>query len=271
MVSLIGEATRNALVRRVRLEMAKQGFTREALAEHAEVKERTLGNLLAGQSVRDSTVAKVAKALSIDLDSLLTDSTRDGTSAPRDDIQARADEAYGGYMLSAYMGYLGAYVAYRRAFNGKNELYRSVFDIDWDEAMSRLRFLELQRFRGRDNRSVSSTHGGGIHISPHTGLIQLLTTFQGALRLITLTRFQMGDNRLRGLILTQSDRDRFFEPAVSPIVLEKLDGKRRLADLERLVGPVGPDDPSFEATDLELLGIERSGIFVAPAAGPFKD
>lgn len=260
MGSLIGDAARNALVRQVRLEMAKQGLTREALAERASVKERTLGNFLGGLSVRDVTIAKVARALSIDLDTLIGASAIEDVAGSANG-HARADEAYGGYMLSAYEGYLGTYIAYRRVFAERNELYRSVYDLDWDEALSRLRFLELQRFRGRDNRAVASSHGGGIYISPHTGLIQLLTTFQGALRLVTLTRFQLGDNRLRGLILTQSDRDRFFEPAVSAIFLERLDGKRRLADLERLVGPVGPDDPSFAAAEAELGCIERSSIF----------
>jgi len=268
MVSLIGEAARSALVRRVRLEMAKQGLTREALAARAGVKERTLGNLLAGQSVRDTTVAKVARTLSIELDHLLAGAVRQVDPPAEDEASAdaRADETYGGYMLAAYEGYLGAYVAFRRAFSDKRELYRSVFEIDWDERLSRLRFLELQRFRGRDNRSVSMSHGGGVYISPHTGLIQLLTTFQGALRLVTLSRFQMGDNRLRGLILTQSDRDRFFEPAVSAIFLEKLDGKRPLADLERLVGHIGTGEPAFPNADEELRGIERSEIFVARAS-----
>ena len=255
---LIGEAARSALVRRVRLAMAKQGLTREALASRAGVKERTLGNLLAGQSVRDVTIAKVARALAIDLDDLVSEAA----NHPADRDHARADEAYGGYMLAAYEGYLGTYVAYRRVFSASGELYRSIYDIDWDEALSRLRFLELQRFRGRDNREVASSHGGGIHISPHTGLIQLLTTFQGALRLVTLTRFRLGDNRLRGLILTQSDRDKFFEPAASAIFLERLDGKRRLADLERLVGPLGPGDADYAAAEAELAAIEQSGIFI---------
>jgi transcriptional regulator with XRE-family HTH domain len=261
MGSLIGEAMREAFARRVRLEMAKQGLTREALAERADVKERTLGNLLAGQPVRDLTAAKVAKVLAIDLDQIIAKDDGAEHSASGD---ARAGESYGGYMLSAYEGYLGAYIAYRRVFAARHELYRSVYDIDWDEALSRLRFLELQRFRGRDNRTVASSHGGGIHISPHTGLLQLLTTYQGALRLVTLSRFERGDNRLRGLMLTQSDRDRFFEPAVSAIFLERLDGKRRLADLERLVGPIGPDDPAFAPAEAELSAIEHAGIFTRP-------
>ena len=264
MGSLIGDASREAFARRVRLEMAKRGLTREALAERAEVKERTLGNLLAGQSVRDLTAAKIAKVLGIDLEALLDSGD---LSSPASGGAPRADESHGGYMLSAYEGYLGTYVAYRRVFSDKRELYRSVYDIDWDEALSRLRFLELQRFRGRDNRSVASSHGGGIYISPHTGLLQLLTTYQGALRLVTLSRFQLGDNRLRGLMLTQSDRDRFFEPAVSAIFLERLDGKHRLAELERLVGAVGPDDAAYAPANAELATIERAGIFKgAPAA-----
>ncbi len=263
MSSLIGDARREALARRVRLEMAKQGLTREALAERADVKERTLGNLLAGQPVRDLTVAKVARVLAIGLDEIVTAGGGGGSS---DSDDARAGENYGGYMLSAYESYLGTYIAYRRVFAGRNELFRSVYDIDWDEALCRLRFLELQRFRAKDNRTVASSHGGGIYISPHTGLLQLLTTFQGALRLVTLMRFRMGDNRLRGLMLTQSDRDRFFEPAVSPIFLERLEGKRPLAELERLVGPLGPDDPAFVSAEAELSSIERAGIFTRPGA-----
>lgn len=256
MGSLIGDASREAFARRVRLEMAKQGLTRDALAAKAEVKERTLGNLLAGQAVRDLTVAKVARVLAIELDEVLGG----GDVVPGG--AQRASESYGGYMLSAYEGYLGTYIAYRRVFSAKRQLYRSVYDIDWDEALSRLRFLELQRFRGRDNRTVASSHGGGIYISPHTGLLQLLTTFQGALRLVTLTRFRLGDNRLRGLMLTQSDRDRFFEPAVSAILLEKLDGKQRLSELERLVGTIGPEDAAFAAAEDELAAFEQSAIFM---------
>ncbi len=260
MGALIGEAAREAFVRRVRIEMAKQGITREALAERAAVKERTLGNLLAGQPVRDITVAKVARALGIALDEIVG-ATAVASNGPATPEPARASEPYGGYMLAAYEAYLGTYVAYRRVFAGKPELYRSIYEIDWDEALSRLRFLELQRFRGRNNRTVASSLGGGIYISPHTGLIQLLTTFQGALRLVTLTKMRLGETCLRGLILTQSDRDMFFEPATSAILLDRLDRKASLAELEQMVGPIGTDDPAFANAEAELAGIERSMVF----------
>lgn len=270
MASLISDTAREAFVRRVRLEMAKTGLTREALAERAACKERTLGNLLAGQPVRDQTVAKIARVLGIDLEDLIGQPAPapvpargggSGHAAPGSD--GRAGEEYGGYLLAAYEAYLGTYVAVRRALSERNELVRSVYEIDWDDELARLRFFELQRFRGTAGRTVSSSHAGGVHISPHTGLIHLLTTFQGALRLVTLTKFRMGDDKLRGVILTQRDRDVFFQPAVSPIYLEKLAGKRRNSELEQLVGPFGPSDTGFPAAAVELAQIERSTVLFA--------
>ena len=123
----------------------------------------------------------------------------------------------------------------------------------------------MQRFRGSTGRPVASSHAGGIHISPHTGLLHLLTTYQGALRLVTLTKFRMGDDKLRGVILTQRDRDVFFQPAVSPIYLEKLAGRRKNSELEQLVGPFGPSDPTFEAVGRELAEIEASTVLFAGA------
>ena len=270
MASLMGDTAREGFVRHVRLEMMRQGLTREALAEKAGVKERTLGNLLAGHGVRDLTVAKVAGALGIDLDGLLADGRMADGRRDRHDNgmgHARADEAYGGYMLAAYEAYLGTYVAYRRALTGQRLLYRSVYEIDWDEEQNRLRFFELQKFKGADAKTVSSSHAGGIYISPRTGLIQLLTTFQGALRLVTLTRFRLGDNKLTGLILTQSDRDLYFQPAASAIYLEKLERPGTSAALERLIGSVGPSDPEFSQAAAELSRIEGTAVVMA-AGGP---
>lgn len=261
MASLMSEAQRAAFVRRVRLEMAKVGLTREALAERAACKERTLGNLLAGQAVRDATIAKIARVLGIDLEDLIEAPPEREPAAPQS--AGRAGEDYGGYLLSAYEGYIGTYIAIRRVFADSEDLYRSVYEIDWDEEQSRLRFFELQRFRGANGRPVVSTHAGGVYISPHTGMLHFLTTFQGALRLVTLTRFRRGDDKLRGAILTQRDRDDFFQPAVSAIYLEKLSGKHKNSELEKLVGAFGRTDPAFRVASEELGAIERTALFAS--------
>lgn len=263
MASLMSAVSREAFARRVRVEMAKAGVTRESLAERANVKERTLGNLLGGHAVRDQTVAKIAKALAIDLDELLAEPALPNARATSN--EARADEAYGGYILAAYETYIGTYVAYRRSLSAGTSLYRSVFEIDWDDEQNRLRFFELQRFRGAGAKTVSSSHAGGLYISPHTGLIQMLTTYQGALRLVTLTRFRLGDNKLTGLILTQSDRGFYFQPAASAIYLERLEGRRPSAELEKLIGVVTDSDPAYGAASAELNRIECDAVVMAGA------
>lgn len=261
MASLLTSAQREAFVRRVRVEMAKRGLTRPALAEVAGCKERTLGNLLAGQPVRDATIAGVARSLAIDLDALLGGPVNGGATTA--EPHGRADESYGGYLLSAYEDYLGAYVAYRRVFSRRNALYRSVYELDWDEDLSRLRFLELQRTSAGRVVDAANQHAGGVYISPHTGMLQLLTTYQGALRLVTLNRFRRGDDKLRGVIVTQSDRERFYQPAVSAIFLQKLNGRRRLSELERLIGAVDHGHKDFTPALAEIEEIEQSAIFLA--------
>ena len=261
MTSLLTSAQREAFVRRVRVEMAKRGLTRPALATIAGCKERTLGNLLAGQPVRDATIAGVARGLAIDLDGLLG-GPANGAAAPAEP-HGRADESYGGYLLSSYEDYLGAYVAYRRVFSRRNALYRSVYELDWDEDLSRLRFLELQRSAAGRAADAANQHAGGIYISPHTGMLQLLTTYQGALRLVTLSRFRRGDDKLRGVILTQSDRERFYQPAISAIFLQKLNGRQRLSELERMIGTIESGHGDFEHAAAEIEEIERSAIFLA--------
>ena len=96
MASLITEAQREAFVRRVRLAMAKSGLTREVLAQKAGIKERTLGNLLAGEAVRDATVAKVAEVLGIDIDAVFGAEPAEAGGAGND---GRAGEAYGVCLL----------------------------------------------------------------------------------------------------------------------------------------------------------------------------
>ena len=73
----------------------------------------------------------------------------------------------------------------------------------------------------------------------------------------------MGDTRLRGVILTQSDRDQFFQPATSVMYLEKQEVRRKNSELEKLIGPFGPTDPSFKTASEELARIETNAVLIA--------
>ncbi|MEO8651738.1 MAG: hypothetical protein ABI391_05490, partial [Hyphomicrobiaceae bacterium] len=80
--------------------------------------------------------------------------------------------------------------------------------------------------------------------------------------------FRRGDDKLRGVILTQSDRERFYQPAVSAIFLQKIGGRRRLSELERMVGTVAKTHDDFAPALSEIEDIERSAIFLA---GPINE
>ncbi len=267
MTSMVSTAQREAFVRRVRVEMARLGLTRQALADKAGCKERTLGNLLAGEAVRDTTLAKVAKVLGIPFDDVFATATPAASPQP-EAAPDRAADAYGGYQLAAFEAYVGTYAAYRWVFSDKPEITRSIYEIDWDEDLRRLRFFELQRFESAGNKTVSSSHAGGIHISPLTGLLHLLTTYQGALRLVTLSKFRLGDTKLRGAILTQSDRDLYFQPAVSAIFLERLPGRHKTSELERMIGKLVPKDAAYGPAAAELKQISQSAVYFAGVRSP---
>ncbi len=154
-------------------------------------------------------------------------------------------------------------------FSKTSELFRSVYEIDWDEELGRLRFFELQRFRGANNRTVSSSHAGGIYISPaHRHGAHAHDVSRARCASSRWPSFGIGDTRLRGVILTQSDREHFFQPATSAIFLRKLSGRRRLSELERMVGPIASTHADFAAALAEIEEIERSAIFLA---GPIDD
>src|SRR5215204_6276244 len=99
-------------------------------------------------------------------------------------------------------------------------------------------------------------------ISQTTGLMHFVTCFEGAVRLITLTKMIGGDEVMRGAVLTQIDRDAHYLPAFSPIVLTKL----RNYDPEKHRAMVGPIDESAEEYEFicdELAQAERRVIEIA--------
>ena len=258
MASLLSDQQRAVFVKRLKLEMAQRGLSRELLAEKASCKERTLGNLLAGSSVRDSTIFKLARVVGLDINDLIEVKTPNGSDALR-----VASEAYGGYLLASCSDLIGTYLGYRRVFSREPRFSRGVYEIYWDDDDGRLSFFAPQSYRAAGERVVSDNHAGAVHISPTTNLIQLLTSYQGALRLMTLNKPRLGDMTLRGVVLTQADRERYYEPAVSACFLKKLAEKKTPAELEKLAGTFGSTDPEFGFVSSELAGIEKSSVFIA--------
>jgi hypothetical protein len=68
-----------------------------------------------------------------------------------------------------------------------------------------------------------------------------VTSVDGAVRLITLTKMFGGDEVMRGAVLTQIDRDAHYIPSISAIVLTKLRGYQPGGGLPVEVAVVHPD------------------------------
>ena len=174
-----------------------------------------------------------------------------------------AGAEYGEYPRGPYRRYEGGYFAYRRSFTSPARLMRTCVEMEWAEDEG-LIFREHSRFQA-GRRQVDNSQSGRVHISQLTGLLHLVTCFEGSVRLITLTKMIGGDELMRGAVLTQIDRDAHYLPAVSPLVLRKL----RDYDPEKHRAMVGPIDESAEEYEFvceELAHTERPVIEVAVRA-----
>src|SRR4051794_12444072 len=199
----------SARARRIERALVRNNWTRVRLAEVTGYDERTVRNVLSGKAVRDQTVMDICQALGIEPE--LEDETQ---------FVEVAEATYGEYPRRPYRRYEGGYLAYRRSFSSPVRLMRTVFELKWSEDQG-LVFNEHSHFlSGR--KQVNNSQTGHVYISQTTGLIHFLTTVEGAVRLITLTKMMGGDEIMRGVVLTQIDRDAHYVPSVSPIVLTKL-------------------------------------------------
>lgn len=195
-----------------RLERAlrEKGWTRTQLASKTGYDEKTIRNLLAGHEVRDRTVFDVCQALGIE--PMVED---------EGDIVEVSDERFGGYSRSTHSNYEGHYFLYRPSFTRKGAIFKSVVSIGWHKEKSRLKFSEFYETDSAAPHGALA-HNGSVYISPYTGLLHLVTVFQGSVRMLTVTKLRQADGVMRGSVTSQSEDVSFFQPTMAPIVLKKL-------------------------------------------------
>ena len=233
-----------------RLDRAKQiqralqnkGWTRTQLASKTGYDEKTIRNLLAGQEVRDQTVIDVSQALAI---------------VPRlendvDNVEC-ADDVFGGYVRSTHKFYETYYYLYRRSFSKEGAIFRGVLEVRWDETDERFNFSEYYEADPEEELGARR-HTGALYMSSYTGLVHMLTIFEGSIRLITATKMRQSDGIMRGTIATQCEDIAFFQPTVSPLVLKRLKNYDAAA---RLAGDIGllsesADDYAFATDQLAM-------------------
>ena len=259
------------VAQRIKAAMDAKGWTQAKLADEAGYDERTIRNVLSGQSVRRRTLVHVCQAVGVDLRS--------------DADNEVAAEIYGGYARRAVDEYIGRYLVVRRSFSVPGNLVGSLFAIEWDFALSRLAFWETQKLVSGKGRPVDHSQGGGLYISPTTGMVHFLTIIKGALRLVTVTRLRQQDQSMRGAVLTQAEHTMYYQPSASPIFFRKLPDEEAGTEAPPLpplpLGAITPGHADYRALEAELAEVETEIVCFArglppaaipaampPAAGP---
>ena len=237
---------RNARAKRIERALTDKKWTRIHLAKLTGYDERTIRNLLSGKAIRDQTIVDVCQALAI------------APELGRDRHVEIADERFGSYARHSFLDYEGGFFAYRRSFSPKANLMRTVIEFAWSEQDECLTFQEHSRYKSV-RKLVNNSQSGCVHISPHTDLIHLLTTWQGAVRLITLAKMRGGETVMRGAVLTQSEQRMFYQPSVSPMVLTKIE-KYEPEQHQAMVGPIDASAEEYVLICEELEQTEREVV-----------
>lgn len=233
--------------------LLNKSWNRNQLANKSGHDVRTIRTVLkATEAVRDQTIVDICQALGIEPE----------LSEPTEVEIEVAESWYGSYAREPYTHYEGAYYAYRRSFTYPGVFIRSVYEFKWHEEDWIFVFKEHQSYLADNKRKIDHSQTGEVYISQHTDLIHLVTVATGAVRTITLRK--MRDNMMRGCMLTQSDRETFFQPCVSGVFFEKIFGfDPAILNNPVIVGPIKPDHEDYGRIVEEMEITERRVIFVA--------
>lgn len=229
-----------------------KSWTLIQLADRAKLDERTVRTVIDGGHVRPSSLTAICKALEI-------------SAEEEEETVDIADDKFGSYNLEHYEHYIGYFYAYRRSFTYPANILRSVYELAWcdDKGKEGLKFREIQQYQSHNSkRKIDFSQRGEVYISNATGMVQLLTSHKGALRLITLTKLRSDDNTMNGIVLTQAQKAFYHQPSTSAICFQKLPDEITEEDVVGNIGPIRPDDELYDIYHEFLLEIEKSiGIF----------
>lgn len=260
LISQLSQDGRQRVGKRIRDEMEEKGVTQECAAAELKVDPRTIRNILAGKSLTPQRVKCLCKFLDFDLSELervAKSETNGGPTASKLD--------HGGYPFHSVEKFIGDYDVLRHSLSTPGDLHQSSFTMRWCDDRDALTFAEYQEFFNADQRRRDFSQGGVVHISSDIGLLHLLTSWRGAVRLITLTRLRLPSQMMYGAILTQADQNIGYKPALSPIVFYKRDGGED-AEPVAAVGPVTPKHPHYDAWLEDLRLAEREYVIARRTA-----
>jgi hypothetical protein len=135
-------------------------------ASKAGYDERTGRKILRGEKTRFKTLLHFCEAVGV----------RDIHA--QTDVTEFADQRHGSYNRKSFAGYIGHYDAHRWSYRQPGHIFRSVFELRWQE-QGGLQFFENQRYRDKSGKVLDFSQSGEVYANEETGLIHFLTVDQG--------------------------------------------------------------------------------------------
>lgn len=215
----------------IREELSRRRMSRQALAEQARISVSTLEKGLSGRRPFTlATTVRLEQALGLNL------RKRNG-HAPAELAETSSPTApgtLGSYSRAAVAWLEGAYLTVRPSFGDPDALYAYRTDITWDEAASRLKFRESERW------DADFTQFGEVSAPAQSGHIYFVTNRHGQYRLIVVAR-PVITGEMHGILTTlQAGRGSHLMPVSTPIVLKPIRGPSQPS-----FGRISPKEPGY--------------------------
>jgi transcriptional regulator with XRE-family HTH domain len=227
------------------------GYTQITLATQSSCSDRIIRTIEGGGKTRPSILRRICEVLGISLENYKVN------------YNVISDEKYGSYSLDHFNGYIGVYFAIRRGLSQSHQsnFLRTIYKFKWSEKKRCLRFFEYHKYTSSDGQLINHSQNGDIYISNEIGLLHLLTSKKGAIRLVTLSKISRPANILQGVVLTQLVDSIHYSPAVAPIYLQKVSRAPDRSELASVVGPISPAHEDYQTIAARIEEVERKVVY----------
>lgn len=201
------EAQSRAIAQAVREALARRRISRQALADLARISISTLEKALAGR--RPFTLATTIR-----LEEALGQQLREGAEpVPPSPISHHAPTELGAYSQLSAAWLEGRYLTLRPSFEIADAVFAYRTEIAWDAPSTRLIFREAERI----DAPFSQT--GSVSVPNQSGMIYLVTNWQGQCRLAVLCRPTIHGEMFGLLTTLHAGRGTQLTPAAAPLAL----------------------------------------------------
>ncbi|KQP14684.1 helix-turn-helix transcriptional regulator [Methylobacterium sp. Leaf93] len=201
------EGQSRAIAQAVREALARRRMSRQTLADLARISISTLEKALAGR--RPFTLATTIR-----LEEALGQRLRNGTEPVRAAPETRhAPSELGSYSRESAAWLEGCYLTLRPSFGMADAVFAYRTEIAWDAASARLAFREAER------SDAPFAQTGSVAVPNQSGMIYLVTNWQGQCRLAVLCRPTIHGEMFGLLTTLHAGRGTQLTPAAAPLAL----------------------------------------------------